>query len=200
MSAQPSVLAIAGSTRRGSWNRKLLDASAHELVRRGIRVVVADLADYPMPLMNQDLEEASGMPEKARELKQLMRAHDGLLVASPEYNGSLTPLLKNTIDWVSRQEPGESVPLVAYRNKVAALLSASPGALGGLRGLVHLRQILSGIGVLVIPEQVAIPAAHEAFTPEGGLADEKLAATLARQADAYAFILKRLTHDGTEPR
>ena len=106
-----------------------------------------------MPLFNQDLEEAEGPPENAGTLKAILLAHEGLLIASPEYNSSITPLLKNTIDWVSRAGEGDKA-LAAYEGKVAAVMSASPGRLGGLRGLVHLRSILSNIGVLVIPDQV----------------------------------------------
>jgi chromate reductase, NAD(P)H dehydrogenase (quinone) len=109
------------------------------------------------------------MPENGTKLKKLFIDHDGLLVASPEYNSSVTAVLKNVIDWVSRPAPGEP-PLVAFRGKVATLMSASPGALGGLRGLVHLRSILGNIGVIVLPDQVAVARAHEALRPDGSLA------------------------------
>lgn len=168
----PRILAFAGSTRRESFNRRVLKIAVAGAERAGAAVTVVDLADYPMPLFNQDLQEAEGLPETVLKLKQLFLENDGLLIASPEYNSSITPLLKNTIDWVSRQAEGEA-PLAAYRGKVAALVSASPGGLGGLRGLVHLRSILGNIGVLVLPDQTSVPQAHEAFTDDGRLKDER---------------------------
>ena len=134
-----------------------------------------------MPLFNQDLEEAEGPLESAGKLKEIMLAHDGLLIASPEYNSSITPLLKNTIDWVSRAGEGKRA-LVAYEGRVAAVMSASPGRLGGLRGLVHLRSILSNIGVLVIPDQVAVSGAHTAFDEDG----ERLTKVGGRRFMAWA--------------
>ena len=121
-------------------------------------MTLLDLRDYPMPLYDGDLEEASGIPEPARRFKQVLIEHDGFLIASPEYNSSISPALKNAIDWASRPVPGEPA-LVAYQGKTAGLMAASPGALGGLRGLVHVRAILGNIGVLVIPEQIAVSSA-----------------------------------------
>ena len=112
------------------------------------------------------------MPENGKKLKKLLIDHDGLLIASPEYNSSFPAVLKNAIDWVSRPAPGEP-SLAAFRGKVATLMSASPGALGGLRGLVHLRSILGNIGVIVLPDQIAVAQAHEAFNPDGPLKDPK---------------------------
>jgi NAD(P)H-dependent FMN reductase len=130
-----------------------------------------------MPLFNQDLEATDGPPPQASRLKEIMRAHGGLLIASPEYNSSISPLLKNTIDWVSRPADGEQM-LAAYQGKVAGLMSASPGRLGGLRGLVHLRSILSNIGVLVIPDQVAVGEAGAAFDDSGDLVDDRRRASV----------------------
>jgi NAD(P)H-dependent FMN reductase len=142
------------------------------LTPRGAEVTVLDLRDYPLPIFDEDLER-TGTPENARRLKELFVGHDGLLIASPEYNSSITAVLKNTIDWVSRPVQGEP-PLVAYRGKVASLMSASPGALGGLRGLVLLRSILGNIGVIVLPDQIAVPKAYDAFDPDGQLTDATL--------------------------
>ena len=175
------ILAFAGSTRRGSLNKKLLEAAANRVRAAGATVNVVDLLDYPMPLYNGDLEEADGIPEPAVRLKRLMIEHDGLLLACPEYNSSITPLLKNTIDWVSRRQDGEP-PLAAYRGKVAALLSASPGGFGGMRGLVTVRSILSSIGVLVLPTQASAGSASAAFDEEGDVTDEGL----SKQLDALA--------------
>ena len=173
MSPTPRVLAFAGSARTDSFNKKLVSVAADGARAAGAEATIVDLREYPLPLFDQDLEAAEGLPEKARELKDIMLEHDGLLIAAPEYNSSITPLLKNTIDWISRPTDGESA-LIAYEGKVAAIMSASPGRLGGLRGLSHLRSILSNIGVLVIPDQIAIGQAHQAFASDGSLVDEKM--------------------------
>lgn len=169
---QPRVLAFAGSSRRDSYNARLAKVAAEGASNAGAEVTVIDLRDYELPLFNEDLEATEGAPVNATRLKDLFFEHDGLLIASPEYNSSISPLLKNTIDWVSRAAEGEG-SLVAYRGKVAAIMAASPGELGGLRGLVHVRSILSSIGVLVIPDQIAIPRAFEAFGEDGRLVDER---------------------------
>lgn len=172
MKSKPRILAFAGSARADSYNKKLVKVAAAGAEAAGAKVTIIDLRDYQMPLFDQDLEAAEGPPDKALELKSIMLDHDGLLIAAPEYNSSITPLLKNTIDWVSRPANGDKA-LIAYKGKVAAIMSASPGRLGGLRGLSHLRSILSNIGVLVIPDQVAVSHAHNAFESDGNLADHK---------------------------
>lgn len=172
MSAAPRILLFAGSARAASLNRKLASIAAQGVRDAGGEATVIDLKDFPLPLFDQDLESASGLPEPAQRLKQLFIEHHGLLIASPEYNSSVTPLLKNTIDWVSRPVAGEP-PLRGFQGKVAGLVSASPGGLGGLRGLVHLRSILGNIGVIVLPEQVAVSKANEAFADDGTLKDPK---------------------------
>ena len=146
----------------------------------------------PLPLFDQDLESAQGLPAGAKQFKALLREHDGFLIASPEYNSSFTPLLKNAIDWASRAESKDEPPLAAYRGKVAALLSASPGALGGLRGLVHLRALLGNIGVIVLPDQVAIGAAHEVFDDAGLIKDERKSAQIANLARSLTNFLVKL--------
>ena len=155
-------------------------------------VTVLEFKDYTLPLFDQDLEQAEGPPEAAVRLKEQFLAHDGLLISSPEYNSSISPLLKNAIDWVSRPAEDES-PLAAYQGKVAALMAASPGALGGLRGLVHLRSILSNIGVLVLPNQVAVPRAFEAFGEDGKLQDEKLSGRVEQIAKALVKTVTKLS-------
>lgn len=130
------------------------------------------LLDYPLPVFNQDLEAAQGLPDSAVRLKAELKNHQGFLIACPEYNSSITAALKNAIDWASRPVPDEA-PLACFKGKVAAIMSASPGALGGLRGLVHVRAILGNIHVLVLPDQKAIPNAHEAFDDDGLLKDPK---------------------------
>ncbi len=131
------------------------------------------------------------MPDMAKKLKKLFIDHDGLLIASPEYNSSFTGVLKNAIDWVSRPEPGES-PLVAFQGKAATLMSASPGALGGLRALVHVRAMLGNLGVIVLPEQVAVPKAHEAFEPDGALIDQEQHAAIVGLGQSLASFLLKL--------
>lgn len=188
MTDQPRILAFAGSARKDSFNVKLVKIAAAGARATGADVTVLDLNDFPMPLFNQDLEAADGPPPQATKLKEVMRAHDGLLIASPEYNSSISPLLKNTLDWVSRPADGEPM-LAAYQGKAAGLMSASPGRLGGLRGLVHLRSILSNIGVLVIPDQVAVGGAGSAFDDEGNLVNARRQASvegLGRTVSALA--------------
>lgn len=168
----PKILAFAGSARRDSFNKKLVKIAAAAAQSAGAEVTIIDLADFPMPIFDEDLEAREGMPPHAKRFKELLKSHHGLLISNPEYNSSITALLKNSIDWASRPEPGEP-GLVAFSGKVAGLMSASPGALGGLRGLVTLRMILANIQVLLLPDQVAITQAHEAFNADGSLKDAK---------------------------
>jgi chromate reductase, NAD(P)H dehydrogenase (quinone) len=170
MGSTPKILAFAGSLRAGSFNKRLVRIAAAGAESAGAEVTYLDLRDYQLPLYDGDLEAAHGLPENARKLKDLMIANDGFLISAPEYNSSITAVLKNTIDWTSRPEPGEPA-LVCYTGKFAALMSASPGALGGLRGLVHVRSILENIGTMVLPGQVAVSRAHEAFGDNGELKD-----------------------------
>jgi NAD(P)H-dependent FMN reductase len=190
MTYTPRILAFAGSLRADSFNKKLARVAAAAAEAAGAEVTYLDLRDFPLPIFDADLE-AEGTPENATRLKELMKAHDGLLLAAPEYNTSITAVLKNTIDWASRIAPGEG-PLAAFEGKVAALYSASPGALGGLRGLIHVRAILGNIGVLVLPGQVAIMRAHEAFTPEGALVDPKSQASVERLAVSLVETVAKL--------
>ena len=139
----------------------------------GAIVTVIDLADYPMPLFDQNLEANKGMPENARKFKNLLAEHDAIMIASPEYNSAFSPLLKNVIDWASRAESEDEPPLSAYQGKVAVIMSASPGGLGGSRGLVFLRMLLANMGVIVLPEQKAISGAFKAFNEVGSLSDDK---------------------------
>ncbi|MFN0132695.1 MAG: NADPH-dependent FMN reductase [Phycisphaerales bacterium] len=177
------VLVITGSTRAESWNRKLARAAAAAVRAAGGIATDLEPRDFALPIYDGDLEAASGLPERVLALKALFRDHNALLIASPEYNSSISAYLKNLIDWVSRSAPGEA-GLASFTGKTAALLGASTGALGGLRGLVHLRMILGNIGVTVIPDQLAVNKANEAFNPDGTLKDkpnaDRLAAIAAR--------------------
>jgi len=163
----PKILAFSGSIRRDAWNRKLIQVAVGAARAAGGDVTLIDLADYPLPLYNGDLEDRDGLPDNALRLKALFKGHDALLIASPEYNSSIPPLLKNTIDWVSREWQGES-GLAPYQNKVAAIMAASPGTFSGMRMLPHLRQILNTLGVLVLPGQFSLPHADQAFDEENG--------------------------------
>jgi len=184
----PKILAFAGSTRIDSYNKTLVKIAAAGAKSAGADVTYIDLRDLPMPMFDQDLEAQDGAPATVKQFKELLIAHDGLLIASPEYNSSVSGLLKNAIDWASRPALGEA-PLACFTDKVAVIMSASPGGFGGLRGLVALRSILGNIKVLVLPDQVAIAQAHTAFNPDGTLKDpqqhalvEGLGIKLARTA------------------
>lgn len=187
----PKIVVFAGSTRTASFNKQLSRFAAEVARTSGAEVTWIDLRDYALPLFDGDLEDRDGLPENARKLKALFREQDGFIIASPEYNSSITAVLKNTIDWISRAESDDEPPLVAFRGKAAALLSASPGALGGLRGLVHLRAILGNIGVIVLPDQAAVSKAHEAFDEQGRLKDERTAKQVTGVVNALTGFLKK---------
>jgi len=187
----PRLVAFDGALRRDSWNRKVLAVAIEGARRAGAEVTQFLLRDLELPLYDGDLEAASGLPEGARRLKAAMIASDGFLLGCPEYNTSITGVLKNAIDWTSRSEPGEGA-LLAYRGKIAALSSASPGAFGGLRSLLAVRTILSGIGVLVLPTQVAVPRVHEAFDEQGQLKDPKQKAALEALGAAAVDLARKL--------
>jgi NAD(P)H-dependent FMN reductase len=188
----PKILAFAGSTRSESYNKKLVALAAEGARAAGANVTLIDLRDLPLPLFDEDLETANGLPENAKKLKAVMRANDGFLISSPEYNSSITAVLKNAIDWASRPESDDEPALVAFRGKIAALVSASPGGLGGLRALVHVRAILENIGVLVLPDQVAVSAAYEAFDEGGKLKDARKAKQVADLAANLAETIRKL--------
>lgn len=185
------ILAFAGSARKDSFNKKLVKIAAQGARAAGAEVTYLDFRNLPLPLYDEDLEEAEGLPENALKLKGLMKAHQGFLIACPEYNSSITPLLKNAIDWASRPEPGEP-PLACFKEKVAVLMSASPGGLGGLRGLVHVRSILGNIGVLVLPDQKAIGNAYQAFDENGKLLDEAQQTAIMQLGGKLAAVTAKL--------
>jgi NAD(P)H-dependent FMN reductase len=193
MTQRPRLLAFAGSVREGSFNRKLAAAAARAAEAAGALVTLAELRDHPMPIYDGDLEEREGMPEGAVRWRRLMAEHDGFLIASPEYNSSTPPLLKNALDWASRRHPDDATPRPAYRGKVAGIMSASNGRLGGIRGLPHLRQVLTTLGVLVVPEQLALHGAADAFAEDGSLKDPaqaKLLEALTRSVTRLAGFVR----------
>lgn len=185
------ILAFSGSLREGSYNQKLVHIAADAARAAGAHVSVLDLRDLPLPVYGGDLEADQGLPENALKLKDLMKAHAGFIIASPENNSALSAALKNAIDWASRPREGES-PLECFREKVAAIMAASPGALGGLRGLATLRSILGNIGVLVLPDQKAIPNAAKAFGEDGSLLDSAQQQAIEKIAKRLVMVLSKL--------
>jgi NAD(P)H-dependent FMN reductase len=168
--SEPRLLFFAGSARQNSHNKRLARVGAAIAEANGIPSTFVDLADYPMPIYDGDLEAKSGQPENAHKLKNLMKAHTGIFIASPEYNAAFSPLLKNTIDWVSHIRDEGEAPLEVYRTRVFALGAASPGGMGGLRGLSQFRLVLElGTGALVLPDQFLLPRAADAYDEHGHL-------------------------------
>ena len=187
----PKILAFAGSTRTESFNKRLVKVAAVGAKEAGADVTIIDLRDFQMPLYDEDLEKKDGLPSSTRKLKELMLSHHGFLISSPEYNSSISGVLKNTIDWTSRQGDDES-PMSCFKDKVSGIMSASPGGLGGLRGLVHVRAILENMGVLVLPTQIAISKAHEAFNLDGTMKDQKQEQQVKKIGANLAQMLSKL--------
>jgi chromate reductase len=193
MSSPARLLFFAGSSRTASYNKKLARLGAMIADANGIPSTFADLGDYPMPMYNGDLEAADGPPENARKFKALMQAHSGIFIASPEYNASITPLLKNTLDWISHTREEGEAPLQVFKTRVFALGSASSGGMGGLRSLITVRTVLElGLGALVLPDQFAVPRAAEAFDEQGHLKNKEAQEsfkTLIQQLARAAHVL-----------
>lgn len=166
-----NILAFAGSARKDSWNRKVLQVAVEGAREAGAEVTVANLGDFPMPIYNADWHAENGVPPAMRELRKLMMSANGLLIASPEYNTSITPLLKNTIDWLSQDVDGES-GYAPFKDKICGLMGASNGAFGTIRALPHVSYILSNLGVFVLPV-VAVPTVSQAFDAEGRMTNER---------------------------
>ncbi len=175
----PKILIIPGSLRTGSHNARLAALAAKELTLLEAEVTRISLEDYTLPLFDADLASSSGLPAAAVQLKRMLLAHQGVFISSPEYSASVTPLIKNTIDWISRvRDPGEPA-YAAFKGRVFAIGAAANSGLGGVRSLMALRQILElGCGALVIPEQIAVPRAEQAFDEMDNLKDDSLATAL----------------------
>ncbi|MFT6835637.1 MAG: chromate reductase [Francisellaceae bacterium] len=186
------LLFLSGSTRRNSHNKKLAQLGAKLAQQDGVQTKFIDLLDYPMPIYNGDDEEKSGLPENAKKLKKIFVEHDGFFIASPEYNSSLSALLKNSLDWISRVHEQDELSLVAFAGKVSAISAASPGGLGGIKGLVPLRMMLGNIGVHVIPKQVAISSAFKAFDQDGNLLDLTQLEMLEGVVKQFVEVTKKL--------
>lgn len=186
------LLFLAGSARNQSFNKKLAKYASKLAHKKEAQVTFIDLKDFDMPLYDGDEEEQNGLPENAIKLKKIFIEHDGLFIASPEYNSSFSPLLKNALDWISRPHEEGETPLSAYKGKVAALTAASLGGLGGLRGLVPLRMMLGNIAVTVIPEQFALVSAHEAFDKNDELKEAQQTQNLENVINALIKTTKAL--------
>lgn len=171
------LLAFSGSLRKDSFNHRLIEHAANLARARGAEVSVVRLAEFPMPVYNQDEEDASGLPDSAIRFRELMKESDGFLISCPEYNGSISAALKNTIDWATRPYQNEQ-PLECFKGKVVGLMAASPGGLGGIRGLDHVREILSNIQCYIVPGLVSVGSVHEAFGSDDNLTNDRTRAML----------------------
>lgn len=184
MANPPRILAFSGSARRESLNKKFLGVAVSAVREAGGEVTLIDLNDYVLPLYHGDLEAAQGLPENAQKLIDLAVKHDALLIASPEYNKSLTPLLKNTLDWMTRADTDP------FEGRVAAVVSASPGMLGATHSQQLARQLLLNLGCSVVPSLCVLPRAHEAFDEQGRLKD----ARAQKNVQVLAAELVRMTN------
>ncbi|HNC23092.1 MAG TPA: NAD(P)H-dependent oxidoreductase [Opitutaceae bacterium] len=187
MANSPRILAFSGSARRESLNRKLLAVAVQAVRGAGGEVTLLDLNDLPLPLYHGDLEDASGMPANATKLVELVLQHQGLLVASPEYNSMMTPLLKNTIDWCTRADDNPFI------GKTAAVISASPGIFGGVRSMQLVRQLLTHLGCHVVPAQCVLPHADQAFDGQGALKEARPQKAVQAVAQQLVDVTRRLT-------
>lgn len=170
LTAEIKILAFAGSTRKESYNKKLIQEAAAQARSSGAHVTVIDLKDFPMPFYDADLEAKKGMPAQAKRFRSFMLESDVIIISSPEYNSSIPAVLKNALDWASRSEEGKP-SRDAFKGKKFLLLSASPGDGGGARGLAHLRAIISNAGGEVLPQQISVSQAHRAFDDTGAFVD-----------------------------
>jgi NAD(P)H-dependent FMN reductase len=190
----PKILVISGSLRTGSHNTRLAALAVKELVLAEADVTRISFLDYPLPLFDADLAGDSGPPQAAVQLKRMLMAHKGVFITTPEYSASVTPLLKNAIDWISRVREAGEPTYAAFKDRVFAIGAASSGSGGGLRALMALRQILElGCGALVIPEQIAVPRADQAFDEMDNLKDETLAAALKALARRLVALASTVT-------
>ena len=176
----PKILVFAGSVRTGAYSGKTADIAQRELAVLGADVTRISLIDYPLPLMDEDLEREKGIPDNALKLARLIAAHDAVLICTPEYNGSIPPLVKNTIDWVSRVRKDGVKPLHPYPGKLVAICSSSNGHFAGIRSANHLRAVLSHIGMEPISPQVSVPNGADAFDEDGNFRDERLSKGMTR--------------------
>lgn len=189
------IALLSGSLRAESFNTTLVLSVAAEIEKQGgVEIDLISLNRLDLPIYDQDIEDRA-FPSPGLELKDRLKAADAFLIGSPEYNGSISAALKNAIDWASRPRPDEE-PLECFKGKACGLLAASPGAIGGLRGLRHVRQILTQIQMVVIPQEFALAKAHEAFDENGQIKDEKardMANNVGRSLVTMARMLKSVS-------
>jgi len=189
-----TVLAFAGSTRANSLNQKLLDVATSGVKAAGARVIDIRLADYPLPFYDSDLESSSGIPENAQRLQELLASSDALLIASPEYNGGYSAVLKNALDWCSRRTKEGKSGLTLFANRPVAILSSSPGPLGGVRGQIGLRAVLEKLGMLPIPQSFALGLANNAFDEKHQPHDSNVNTAVRAVGEALVQIAGKLKH------
>jgi len=185
------ILAMGGSLRRHSWNQRIAEVAAEGAAQAGATINLIHLADYPMPVFNEDEEAHEGQCEGVLGLRTVFREHDALLLSVPEYNGGPPAALKNAIDWLSRPQEGFR-RLDCFQHKVCALISASPGSLGGIRGLPFTRMVLSSLGMQVIPQQRCVGSVHACFDDDGAMIDEATRDALHHIGATLANTTKRL--------
>lgn len=172
------ILAFSGSLRKDSFNQRVVSAAADMARATGAEATVLSLRDYPLPIFNQDDEDSAGVPAEARAFREQLMSHHGFIIGCPEYNSSITAALKNAIDWASRAKAANEGPMDCFTGKAVALTAASPGGLGGLRGLDHVREILNNVGSVVVPGMVAIPSAHNAIDANGTIGNDRARGSL----------------------
>jgi len=189
----PRILVFAGSVRSGAISGRVADAAAAALAATGAEVTRISLADYPLPIMDEDLERERGLPDNALKLARLFASHDGVLIATPEYNGSIPPLLKNAIDWISRVSRDGSRPLRPYAGKALALCSSSNGNFAGIRAINHLRAVLVHVGCEVVAPQCSVARGEEAFDEDGRLRDPRSREVMATVAETLAERARQLS-------
>ncbi len=191
MSKPVKIVAFSGASRKDSLNTKLVKQAVEAARKAGADVTLVELANFNMPIYDGDDEAANGLPDGAREFKKLLREADGILISSPEYNSAYSALLKNAIDWASRTDDKDP-PGSVFAGKIAGIMATSPGALGGLRGLFALRELLQNLGVTVLANMQAVGQGMNAFNDDGTLKDEKMAANIAGVANGLTDTLKKL--------
>jgi chromate reductase, NAD(P)H dehydrogenase (quinone) len=197
MSKKPKILAFAGSLRENSYSKRIVKTAVKGAEKAGAEVTYIDLRDYPMPIYDEDDHKKNGFDENALKFQKLLNDHDGFLIASPEYNGSLSGALKNAIDWASRASDDFKMGEV-FKGKVAAIMTESPGAFGGLRCLGHLRSVLSILLVNVLPSEIAVAKVNTMFDGDGDeMTDEKMKKILAELGASLVDILRK-THGEIE--
>ncbi|GAB2686151.1 NAD(P)H-dependent oxidoreductase [Aliiglaciecola sp. 3_MG-2023] len=187
------IVAFSGSGRRDSVNKKVVAVAAKGAEEEGAQVTIVNLEDFNLPFFTEDLEAERGMDPNAQKFKALLINSDGFLISSPEYNSSYSALFKNAIDWASRKIEGET-PLQAYRGKVAGIMAASPGGLGGMRVLVTLRMLMENLGTMVLPGQIAISDAFSKFDDNGNITDEATEKALKNIGKTLVETCRKLNH------